>query len=511
MGKTIVIGLDGANWGLIEPWINEGELPNLKYLQENGSWGDSISQFPTVTCPNWKCYSTGKNPAKLGVFWWKRVDREKKKLVGYNSRSFKSLEIFDYISKAGLRVGVINMPTTYPPKALNGFMISGPPDSAYSGWVLPESLEDDLKKKYNYRVYPKVHISSRDDIENYLDDILYVMDMRFRVARDLLDSVDFLHMSIFYINVLHHFFYDEEPVKQGWKLIDRNIGEFLKEDHNIILMSDHGTHEVDTVFYINTWLEKEGYLRIKRSYLLNLYKIGITKERLVRLANMLGMVNFVKKVFPEKIIRSIPSEEGTMSGRVSMLEDKIDWDNSKVLGTGQGTVYLLIRGGSDEYEELRDEVIKKLSKVAYKNGRKAAEVVYKKEDVYSGKYLDMAPDIVYEQGAHVYSASGLGKENYFDTSHKWRADNLKEGIFLAYGHDIKKGETFDGIRIVDIAPTILHTMGVPVPKDMDGRVLKEIFENDSELAKRNIIYQEIGDGKDTIAKKIKGLKKSENI
>jgi len=510
MRKNIVIGLDGANWNLIEPWIKKGELPNLKCLRENGCWGVSISQLPAVTCPNWKCYSTGKNPAKLGVFWWERVDREKKKLVGYDSRSFKSLEIFDYISKERLKVGVVNMPTTYPPKRLNGFMIAGPPDSAYNGYTFPKSLEQDLKRKYNYRVYPKVHISSREDIEKYFDEILSIIDLRFKVARDLLKDVDFLHMSIFYINVLHHFFYNEEPVRQAWKLIDRNIGEFLQGNHNIILMSDHGTDEVDTSFYINSWLEKEGYLKVNRSYLRNLYKIGINKQNLVKLTNRLGLTSLIKRIFSEKIKRSIPSQDGTMSG-TRILESQIDWDKTKVLAAGQGTIYLLVSERSNEYEKLRNELIEKLRKLTSKNRRKVARNVYRKEEIYSGKYLDIAPDIVYEEGKHVYTSSGLGKESYFDTSNKWKAENNREGIFLAYGHDIKKGKKLDDIKIVDIAPTILHIMGVPIPKDMDGRVLKEIFEDDSELAIREVTYQEIDDEKERITRKIKELKMLKNI
>ncbi|MFW6194547.1 MAG: alkaline phosphatase family protein, partial [Halobacteriota archaeon] len=372
MRKTIVIGLDGANWDLVAPWIENGDLPNLKYLMDNGCWSDSISQFPTVTCPNWKCYSTGKNPGKLGVFWWMRLDREKKKLIGYDSQSFKSLEIFDYISDAGFRVGVLNMPTTYPPKALNGFMVAGPPDSSLTGYTYPKSLEKDLKTNYNYSVYPSIHIASREDIENYFEEILNIMDLRFKVAKDLLDTVDFLHMSIFYINVLHHFFYDEEPVKEGWKLIDRNLGDFLEMDVNILLMSDHGTHEIDTVFYVNSWLEKEGYLKLKKSYIRNLYKIGITKQRLVSVANKLKVTNLIKSVVPEKIIRSVPSEEGTLGGRVAILEDKIDWDKSKVLGAGQGTIFMISDEKGKEYERIRNEVIEKLGKLSTPNGRYVA-------------------------------------------------------------------------------------------------------------------------------------------
>jgi predicted AlkP superfamily phosphohydrolase/phosphomutase len=76
MTRTIVLGLDGANWPLLESWIEAGDLPNLAALREEAAWGSLASQFPPVTSPNWRCYATGCNPAKLGVFWGS-VNRER--------------------------------------------------------------------------------------------------------------------------------------------------------------------------------------------------------------------------------------------------------------------------------------------------------------------------------------------------------------------------------------------------------------------------------------------------
>lgn len=490
MKKTVVIGLDGACWDLIEPWIKDGDLPNIQFLKENGCFGDLESQLPSVTCPNWKCYSTGKNPGKLGVFWWLRVDKKDKKFLGFNSNSFKSLEIFDYISNMGLKVGVVNMPTTYPPKKLNGFMISGPPDSADSKYTFPEDLEDVIKRKYNYKVHPENQISSREDINKNFKEIIHLIDLRFRVAKDLIRSVDFLHVSIFYINVLQHFFYNEEPTKQGWKVIDKNIGEFIQEDSNLLIMSDHGIHEIDTVFYINSWLEQEGYLKTIIPSQKRLYKLGLNKKNLRKIAQQLKIYTFLKKIAPKKLLESIPCSDGTILGLTGIPEDSIDWEKSKLLATGQGTVYILAPEYSREYEELREELIKKLKELKIpKSGRNIAKKVYRKEEIYSGKYLDIAPDIIYEQGKHIYTVPGIGRAECFSSSHKWRAENKKEGIFLFYGNHIKRGLKLNDVKIVDLAPTILHLMNISVPNDMDGSVLNEIFKEDSELAKREVMYQ----------------------
>lgn len=112
--KVLVIGLDGATWNLLKPWSREGVLPTFKRLMEKGVYGNLRSSIPPVTFPAWKCYSTGKNPGKLGVYLFLKLDMENKKFYFYSSRDFKSKEVWDYLGGKGYKCGVINMPGTYP-------------------------------------------------------------------------------------------------------------------------------------------------------------------------------------------------------------------------------------------------------------------------------------------------------------------------------------------------------------------------------------------------------------
>lgn len=87
-----------------------------------------------------------------------------------------------------------------------------------------------------------------------------------------------------------------------------------------------------------------------------------------------------------------------------------------------------------------------------------------------------------------------------------------DGIFLAYGSGIKKGYRIRIARIIDIAPTILHIFSLPIPNDMDGQVLKEIFEEDSEFSKRkpkyvDPNYYKKGQESERLKKTIKKLRK----
>ncbi|MDD5207397.1 MAG: alkaline phosphatase family protein, partial [Desulfobacterales bacterium] len=216
--KTVVIGLDGANWDHLAPWLERGVLPNLKKLMEQGAWSYSASELPYVTFPNWKCYSTGKNPGKLGVFWWEQVDRDARTVSMPNSQSFKSAELWDYLGEAGRRCCVINMPTTYPPKNLeNGAVIAGGPGCADHGYTSPGDLESSLQDRFGYRPHPRNSISRRQE---YIREVLDLIDLRFEVGKTFLDEFDFVQITVFYINMLQHFFWRDQPVLEGWRRID---------------------------------------------------------------------------------------------------------------------------------------------------------------------------------------------------------------------------------------------------------------------------------------------------
>ena len=183
--KVIVIGIDAASWNLIDPWIQEGELPFLQKIMQNGVSGNLKSSIPFITSPAWKCFSTGKNPGKLGVYYWFTFDRAKKEIRLCSSVSFKSKELWDYLSESGIRCGVINMPLTYPPKELNGIMISGIHAHDDSEYTYPKQLKKQLQTEYQYHIVPSHHYLEKDES---VKEIKELFSKRFDVAIDLLKS-----------------------------------------------------------------------------------------------------------------------------------------------------------------------------------------------------------------------------------------------------------------------------------------------------------------------------------
>jgi predicted AlkP superfamily phosphohydrolase/phosphomutase len=513
--KLVVVGLDAASLELIEPWIEKSELPNIAKIKQEGVWANMRSVLPPVTSPNWKCYSTGKNPGEIGIFWWENIDWKNRRVYYPVARKFENKEIWDYIGEAGMKVGVMGMPTTYPPKKVNGFLMAGG-EAESRNFTYPRELEDELKG-YGWRNHPEhgVHL----DRGKACREIHEIIDMQFKTTSILATkyNVDFLQVTIFHINTLQHFLWDASETMTGWKIIDKHIGELMNQGCDLMIMSDHGSNKIKHVFNINTWLQQEGYLTLKYTPLklrivTILHKLGIRQQRVIDfLMSMLGLARrIVHRVLQigrsQKYLYGITQKGGEEGEERKAKTNQIDWQRSKAVASAQGPIYF--NPENSDNETLKEEIKRKLETlVDPADGDKIIEKVYDKEDIYHGKYLAEAPDLIIDQAKGVHIPGGVGGTDVFDHSQTvWQAENKKIGLFMAYGPNIKKGEEIANVSILDLAPTILHLMNIPVPDDMDGKVLKEIFKEDSESGKREIKYQKAkGEGK-RVRMKIKGLK-----
>lgn len=486
----VVVGLDGASFKLLTPWIEKGELPNLKKIIENGVCGELESIVPTITCPAWQCYATGKNPGKLGVYFWVDVDWSEQKIVPHTSASFKSKQLWHYLNKSNLKTGVINMPTTYPPQQIDGFIITSFWTPRKAIYTYPEDLQRELEKKYNYRIMPST-ISHKRKKETS-DSIKELIKIRFKVLKDKIieNKYDFLHLSIFYINSLHHFYWDDNVVKETWQIIDENLGWIIQKGVNLMIMSDHGGDLTPNVFYINRWLENKGYLRRKRRPV-NFVRKYINREAIVEIANKLHISKIAQLLVPKSIKSKLPPRK--LSAQTKGFEQMIDWHNTLAIGLHEGPIYINKHYFKNiaSYNNFTNKLVSELDNVTF-NGEKLLKKIYRKEELYSGQYVDKAPDIVLlaNDGYCIsgnYSKRLLTNANL--EANKWKAKNDLMGIFLAYGHDFRESYEINDIKILDLAPTILHLMGVPVSEDMDGKVLKDIFKKDSKPYNSKVKYQ----------------------
>jgi len=487
--RIIVIGFDGASWDFLDPWIAEGSLPTFRYLIQNGVKGCLESTIPPVTFPAWRCYSSGKNPGKLGVYGFTKFYPNALRVRVCNSTYFKSRDVWDYLGRAGLKVAIIDMPGTYPPKKVNGIMVSETPFPT-NDYVYPTEFRKTLKK-INYKDFYEFEqlflIAKRGKI---LKDILEVIKSRFRLLNVLLEdsSYSFIHLTIFPTDAIAHYLWNSEESLEIWKVIDMELKSIIqkinisnkKAKNYLFIISDHGMRLYKETFYLNTWLWKKGYLVLKKRKTFKLICNHLFKMIVINILKAFPHLSpYLKKILANSnILRTIGS---LIFSPIEVISQNID-KRSKAIATSGG-IYIINEKDKNLRKKLAIEIAEKLRHFKGRYG-KVMRCVYLKEDIYKGPYLNEAPDVVYV-ASNEYDIKYSLSFKIFGGKHRWIATHKPEGIFIAYGYNIKKGVILSPkIKIYDIAPTILHIFGVPIPKDMDGRVLKEIIEEKSDIFKR---------------------------
>lgn len=478
--RVAVIGLDGAHFELLQPWLEQGDLPHIESILESGVSGDLESVLPPVTSPNWKAYATGKNPGKLGIFWWENIDTANRRIHYPHERKNNHPEYWDILSEE-VSVGVLGVPTTHPAREVGDFMISGAPDGEETGFASPPELEDELKDEYDYRVTAKNKFSNGED--EACQEVLDLIETRFEVGKELCErhEPDFVQITTFYINSLHHFLWDHEYTHTAWKRIDDHLGYFLDEFDDVVLMSDHGATKISYTFNINAWLQQKGYLQTETSSMDILGKLGFNLDRMSSVANSLGIKDLAKQHISNDIIRRIPDQNGMV--KKEGKADRVDWKASRAVGSGQGPVYLIPPRDGEEYEQLQKQIMKELREVRSPGGQRIAEAVYRGEDVYSGPYSSEIPDIVIDQRPGIHIAGSVGRDEVFTAPDQdgWIGENKRHGLFAACGESFGTGKI--DLSILDLAPTLLHLFGQPIPADMDGAVRKEVFADGANASK----------------------------
>lgn len=488
---TLVLGLDGASFELLDPWIKSGRLPTLARLKDEAVTTDMESALPPVTCPNWQAYATGTNPGKLGVFWWERIDTDAREIVQTSSSDdFHGTHYWRYLNGDS---AIVNLPTSYPPPPIDGMHVAGGPGADQSGYATPFGIEERLESEYGYAVHPeRLGELSWDTPESpCVEEIYDLIETRFDVVADLLSSGDYelVHLTIFYINVLQHFFWNGEPTRHAWELIDEHLGDLLAAGHadTVFLLSDHGSTPIDVSFRINAWLEAEGYLATETGVGDVLHAAGVTRERVRPILASLGIEWWLRRYVPRRVQTMLPAADGSVTK--SAKASAIDWDNTRAIASGQGPLYVVATDPT-ERRQIRDELQKRLEGLTH-DGIQILSAVHNAEDIYDGPYLDRGPDLVLDQAPGIHIAESLGGQRaIFDRPEAWRAENKTTGLFAAYGDSIDPMAELTDMHILDVAPTILHLHGQDVPSDVDGRVRMDLFADGSAPARRPVRTRE---------------------
>jgi predicted AlkP superfamily phosphohydrolase/phosphomutase len=522
--KVLVVGLDGGSWNSIEPLARAGRLPNLARLM-GGVRGPLASTIPPVTPPAWTSFMTGKNPGKHGLYHFVEPEPGSYGMRFTNARSRKARTLWSLLNEAGRRTGVVNVPMTFPPEPVDGFMVSGmDTPSEASDFIYPSRLVPEIRKhvgpvKLDLRYLGFMHDDARrlqtlrelhDVDEQRLRMILHLLDREpvetFMVVYGSPDTSQ--HYFWHYVD-RSHFRYDlvgagtfGTAIEDVYVRLDRHIGALMErvaDDGLTMIVSDHGFGPTSSkIIYLNRFLAELGLLAYRRDgraearRLLSSVVRGM--DRVVRGALTSGQKRTLAGMFPKLRV-------GWEQSRTDF--DTIDWSKTKAycseVLTSPASVWINVKGRQPqgivdpggEYREVVEYITERL--LGLKDpatGGPLVQRVVKKEEAYHGPYLDMAPDLLLawwegegfmakpsrpeDRGKPVIAEAPAA----FGDRAEWSGEHRFEGVLAVRGAGIRPGETVTGARIIDMAPTILHFLGQSVPDDMDGRVLTEIFDEE---------------------------------
>jgi predicted AlkP superfamily phosphohydrolase/phosphomutase len=508
--KVLVVGLDGATFDLIKPWVEAGYLPTLRRLMAEGAHGSLRSTVPPMTGPAWTSFATGVNPGKHRLYDWIARDAGSYTFSPVTALDCAAPTIYTLLSQAGRRVCALNVPMTYPPTPVNGLLVSGLPAPSTKGTVTyPAGLLNEIVSAVgDYVLYPDPGQAYSDSgVASFLERLYYTTDVRLRTldylrsrepwdfAMVVFNGTDTISHALWkYMDRSHPLHDPHQALRFGnairdyYAYLDGKLGEIvdtLPDDTTLLVMSDHGFGPFHKFIHVNNWLLQEGFMAVqpglRAGLKQRLFRSGFSPMNVYDTLMRLGL-----GALKREVVRG--QGQGLLKTLFLSFED-IDWSRTQAYSLGNvGQIYLNVAGrepqgcvppGAD-YWRVREQIIARLQTLRDpETGETVVESIYRREELYHGEHLDKAPDIVFLPRRLEYFGFGeyeFGSHQIIEPMRRGISGTHRmNGVFLAYGAAIRPGSMTENASLYDLAPTILALMGEDVPEQMDGRVLSEVL------------------------------------
>jgi len=454
--KTLVIGLDCAAPEIL---FQHPGLSNIRGLMERGCYGRLESVIPPITVPAWMCMSTSQDPGSLGVYGFRnRKDYSYHGLSVVNSTSIQQTAIWDVLGAQHKSVVVVGVPPSFPPRRVHGVNVGCfmTPDTTTHDYTYPTSIRQEIDRLVGE--YPVDVKGFRTDNKDWLRDQIYDMTRKhFEVIRYLMTSMEWDYFQFVEIGVdrVHHGFWKyhdplhrqhvpgnpyENLIRDYYSYVDQEIGtllELLDDDTNVLVVSDHGAQRLDGGFCVNEWLRREGLLVLK-----------------------------------EPVMKPTPFSPSL-----------VDWSRTRVWSEGgyYARVFFNVKGREpqgtvpeSEYDNLIQDMTARFQALVDDRGEPMGSLVFQPRDLYR-KVNNVPPDLIVHFGALYWrSIGGLGYDSLYLQENDTGPDDCNHaqfGSFLLAAPGLPvKGEV-EGMRLLDIAPTLLELAGSEIPESMQGTSL----------------------------------------
>lgn len=492
--KIAIIGWDAATFDVALPLVEAGHLPELGRLMHEGGWGPLRSTRHPISPTAWASLMTGTNPGKHGIFDFVGL-QEDGRFRALTGGALGAKTLWAHLSDAGRRVAVVNVPMTYPPEAVNGFVISGmdapQQDRAFTH---PIQLEAELYERFGgyregVRARGRIGASVERFTSDYVDQTCDVTRLHGDVACYLLDthSVEFL-MVVFtgpdrVQHALGHLLGRPPSPSDGIGRVYRacdnvleRITKRLDDSWVTIVMSDHGACAYRRVFELSTWLAQRGWLRLRSPSRGSQLSASLAAGWR-RLGRLMG-------------------HSVTVEPHLAQFMSRIVWEETEAFALGAfGSIYVntcdrfpkgIVKPG-EHYEAVCEQIASEL--LSARDPETGAPMVYsvhRSVDVYEGPFAHLAPDLLIETTDEYFVRNNLDQETnrltypagrYQGRSLAHTAKHTEQGILVASGGPFVTGSHQSDARIIDLAPTVLHLSGLPLPAEMDGKPLLDWLDS----------------------------------
>jgi predicted AlkP superfamily phosphohydrolase/phosphomutase len=417
--RACVIGLDGVPYGMIVELARRGVMSTMARLMDIGKIHQMRASLPEISSVSWTDFMTGSDAGTHGIFGFTDFKPKSYGVRYPNFLDVKAPTIWEKLGARGKKSIVINQPSTYPARKIEGVLISGFVALELAKAVWPMSYRAALEQM-GYQIDVDI-LKCRESPEILWQELSKTMAGGQKALNFFWEEGwDYFEYVVTGTDRLHHFLWQayedpNHPSHQNfldfYRHIDRLIGKIVAAYHKLTntyagfyILSDHGFTGIEQEVYLNAWLEKNGYL---------------------------------------KFIKPEPESLEDIHGR------------SRAFALDPNRIYLNYKNrfpkGSVERsarKALKEDIAAKLAKLEY-HGRRVVHKVFMAENVYSGPQASKGPDliVVAEPGfdmkgsvrkKEIFGRSGLQGMHTWNDAFFWASEDLGEGL-----------------KIADVAPVIL--------------------------------------------------------
>ncbi|MFO7958167.1 MAG: alkaline phosphatase family protein [Candidatus Brocadiia bacterium] len=490
MSKLLIIGIDGADHEYLSAQFERGRLPALRTLAGEGAFGPLRSTCPPVSCPAWVTMTTGRSPGDLGLFDFTLPDGYGKRLVC--DADVGELRLWDYAGANGARSLVFNVPVTYPPRPISGVMVSGFLSPSGSQFSSPPEVGEELRQRFGYAPgHAATKKQQMQAVRQRRDAFLHLLRRDgWDVAMVVFGATDWAQ---------HNHWEDRGFIDRLFSEVDEAVAAIVEEadPDNVLVLSDHGFTGADGILNVNRLLAEGGLLTYgdegSDPYAPTGAMVGRDGET-SRLAVVIGKVfrprpilNALHFLHLEWLLNLVPSGLWRRIKRsLPVWSTSIDWEHTKAYlynGNPQ-TVSLNLRGREpagtvpeDEYEEVLAEVLQVLEEARDPtDGRPICRSVQTREEAFGGRHVDRAPDLIFEVTDDRYIVSPADHPRVVWQTGRTRGRHRYSGIYITRGSAFSRQDGPE-VQLVQMLPTLLHVLGMPVPSDMAPNVAQELLKD----------------------------------